>query len=124
MKVLGNICWLLFGGLEAAIGYVVGSLALMVTIIGIPFALQTLKIAVLMLWPFGSKVVKVDHSFGCLNTVMNIIWFFCGGIWIWFIHVLFGILLYISILGIPFGQQHFKLAGLALHPFGREITSG
>ena len=122
MKVLGNIIWLIFGGLETALEYLAGSLALMVTIVGIPFGLQTLKIGVLMLWPFGSKVVKSDSSWGCLNTVMNIIWLIVAGFWIWLTHMFFGLLLYITILGIPFGQQHFKLAWLALHPFGREIV--
>lgn len=123
MKFIGNIIWLIFGGLESALGYLVGSLALMVTIIGIPFGLQTLKIGVLMLWPFGSKVEKVDNGWGCLNTIMNILWFFVAGIWICLIHVFFGVLLCITILGIPFGMQHFKLAELALTPFGREIVS-
>ena len=123
MKILGNIIWLIFGGFETAIEYLAGSLALMVTIIGIPFGLQTLKIGVLMLWPFGSKVVKADNSWGCLNTVMNVIWFFVAGIWICITHVLFGLLLYVTIIGIPFCSQHFKLAHLALHPFGREIIT-
>ena len=123
MNFLGNIIWLIFGGFESAIGYLTGSLALMITIIGIPFGLQTLKLGVLMLWPFGSKVVEVDNSWGCLNTLMNVFWFFVAGIWIWLIHILFGLLLYITIIGIPFGNQHFKLAGLALHPFGREIIT-
>jgi len=123
MKLLGNILWLIFGGLETALEYLVASLVIMVTIIGIPFGLQTLKIGVLMLWPFGSKVVKVDNNWGCLNTIMNIIWFFIAGIWICITHLFFGALLYITILGIPFGNQHFKLAGLALTPFGREIIT-
>ena len=123
MKVIGNIIWLIFGGLETGVEYLLGSIILLITIIGIPFGLQTLKIGMLMLWPFGSKVVKVDNSWGCLNTVMNVIWFFCAGIWIWLTHFVFGILLCITIIGIPFGNQHFKLAGLALHPFGREIMT-
>ena len=121
MKILGNIIWLLFGGLATAIEYFVSSLALMVTIIGIPFALQTIKIGALCLWPFGSKVVKKESSTGCLSALMNTIWFFVGGIWIAMTHLLFGVLLYITIIGIPFGKQHFKMAHIALVPFGREI---
>ena len=68
-------------------------------------------------------MVEVDNSWGCLNTLMNVFWFFVAGIWIWLIHILFGLLLYITIIGIPFGNQHFKLAGLALHHFGREIIT-
>ena len=121
MKILGNIIWLVFGGIEIAIEYVIGSLAMMITIIGIPFGLQSLKLGILALWPFGSRVVKKPTS-GCLNTLMNIIWFFVGGVWIWLTHIFFGLLLCITIIGIPFGKQHFKLADIALTPFGREIV--
>ena len=124
MKTLGNIIWLIFGGLETAIEYFVASLALMVTIVGVPFGLQTMKIGVLCLWPFGSKIKKSEHNMGkgCLNTAMNIIWIIFAGIGIAFTHVLFGIVFYITILGIPFGKQHFKMAHIALTPFGREIV--
>lgn len=121
MKTIGNIIWLIFGGIETAIEYLLSSVALMVTIIGIPFGLQTLKLGLFCLWPFGSKVEKRPES-GCLNTAMNILWFFVGGLWIWITHVFFGILLYITIIGIPFARQHFKMAGLALTPFGRTIS--
>lgn len=124
MKTLGNIIWLIFGGLETAIEYFVASLALMVTIVGVPFGLQTMKIGVLCLWPFGSKIKKSEHGMGkgCLNTAMNIIWIIFAGIGIALTHVLFGIVFYITILGIPFGKQHFKMAHIALTPFGREIV--
>ena len=89
MKLLGNIIWLVFGGIEIAIEYLVASVAMMITIIGIPFGLQSLKLGLLALWPFGSQVKKKPSS-GCLNTAMNILWFFVGGIWIWLTHVFFG----------------------------------
>jgi uncharacterized membrane protein YccF (DUF307 family) len=95
----------------------------MITIIGIPFGLQTIKLGVLALWPFGSKVVRTEMAGGCLSTLMNIIWFFIGGIWIFLTHILFGALLFITIIGIPWAQQHFKLAHIALTPFGREIRT-
>ena len=122
MKIIGNIIWLLFGGIFTSIGYVISSLCLMITIIGIPFGLQTLKLASLALWPFGSKVVDNGASGGCLQLVMNILWLFCGGFCICLSHLFFGLLLCITIIGIPFGQQHFKMAGLALTPFGKTIT--
>lgn len=122
MKILGNIFWLVFGGLECALGYVSGSIALMVTIIGIPLGLQTLKLALLCLWPFGSEVKKGDSPVGCIRIPMNIIWLLFGGIWVWLSHIVFGLLLCITIVGIPFGRQHFKMAGLALTPFGREVV--
>ena len=120
MKFLGNLIWVIFGGIEIAIEYILSSLAMMITIIGIPFGLQTLKLGMLALWPFGKKVVRKPTS-GCLNTVMNVIWFFVGGLPIAITHVLLGIVFYITIVGIPFGKQHMKLAHIALTPFGREI---
>ena len=121
MKLIGNIIWLVFGGIEIAIEYILASLAMMITIVGIPFGLQSLKLGVLALWPFGKRVERKPTS-GCLNAVMNVIWFFVGGIWIALTHVLFGLLFYITIVGIPFGKQHMKLAHIALTPFGRKIV--
>lgn len=122
MNLLMNILWLLFGGIFIALEYLVSSLLMMITIIGIPFGLQTLKMALLALFPFGKEVRTCPHSGGCLSILMNILWIFLGGIWISLSHLAFGILLCISIIGIPFGMQHFKLAGLALTPFGKEIV--
>lgn len=123
MKTLGNIIWLICGGLVTCIEYIVASVGLMITIIGIPFGLQTLKMAMLALWPFGKEVVSdTSASSGCLSLIMNIIWIFIGGIWICLSHLAFGILLCITVIGIPFGLQHFKLAGLALTPFGKTIV--
>jgi uncharacterized membrane protein YccF (DUF307 family) len=121
MNLLGNLIWLLFGGICIALEYIVSSLVLIVTIIGIPFGFQTLKLATLALWPFGKDTRITEISSGCLSTLMNVIWLLTGGIWICLSHVFFGILLAITIIGIPFARQHFKLATLALTPFGREI---
>ena len=122
MKTLGNIIWLIFGGVVTCIEYLISSLILMITIIGIPFGLQTLKLAMLALWPFGSKITDSGNSGGCLNIVMNIFWIIFGGFWICLTHLFFGLLLCITIIGIPFGRQHFKMAGLALTPFGKTIS--
>ena len=121
MKLLGNIIWLIFGGLVTAIEYVIASLCMMITIIGIPFGLQTIKLGLLALWPFGSKVIDKGSS-GCLSVIMNILWIIFGGFWICLTHLFFGILLCITIIGIPFGNQHFKMAKLALTPFGKDIV--
>lgn len=94
----------------------------MVTIIGIPFGIQTLKLAILSLWPFGAEIRLKAGNSGCLSTIMNLIWIFIGGFWICLTHLLFGVLFAITIIGIPFAMQHFKLAGLALTPFGKEIV--
>jgi uncharacterized membrane protein YccF (DUF307 family) len=121
MSLIGNLIWLIFGGIIIALEYFVASLLLMLTIIGIPFGLQTFKLGVLALWPFGREAVLTKSSGGCLSVLMNILWILLGGIWIALTHLLFGILLAITIIGLPFGVQHFKLAALALTPFGREI---
>ena len=123
MKVLGNIIWFIFGGIEIAIEYFLAGTVLLITIIGIPFGLQCFKLGVLALWPFGSEVKKQSGKTGCLSTGMNILWFFLGGILICLTHVAFGVLFYLTIIGIPFGNQHFKLAHIALTPFGREIVN-
>jgi uncharacterized membrane protein YccF (DUF307 family) len=120
MKFFGNLIWLIFGGLITAIEYLIASILMMITIIGIPFGFQTLKLAMLALWPFGSKVVDNGNS-GCLSVIMNILWLFLGGLCICLTHLFFGILLCITIIGIPFGNQHFKMAKLALTPFGKDI---
>ncbi len=122
MRILGNLLWWLFGGLEAAICYFTGSLAMAITIIGIPVALQTFKLGLLCLWPFGAEIRETEGPHGCIRIPLNIIWIICGGFWAWLCHILFGILLFITIIGIPFGQQHFKMAKLSLAPFGKDVT--
>lgn len=122
MSLFMNLLWLLFGGIFIAIEYLIASLLMMVTIIGIPFGVQTLKMAGLALMPFGKEVRSRPDSGGCLSLVMNVLWIFLGGIVICLSHLAWGILLCITIIGIPFGRQHFKLAGLALTPFGKEIV--
>lgn len=117
-----NILWLLLGGIFTAIEYVIASLGMMITIIGIPFGLQTLKLSLLALCPFGKKIETAPQAGGCLSIIMNILWILLGGIWISVSHLVFGIVLCITIIGIPFGKQHFKLAGLALSPFGKHIV--
>lgn len=121
MKILGNLIWLIFGGFIIAIEYFIGSIILMLTIVGIPFGLQTLKMGSLSIWPFGRTSRMEPQSSGCLYVFMNVLWLVCGGIWIALTHAFFGVLLYITIIGIPFGNQHFKLTEVAINPFGRRI---
>ena len=111
MNLLLNIIWLICGGFLICVEYIVSSLLLMITIVGIPFGFQTLKLSML-----------APGDGGCLSVLMNIIWILVGGIWISLSHLAFGVLLCITVIGIPFGLQHFKLAGLALTPFGKEIV--
>ena len=122
MSLLMNILWMLFGGIVTAVEYLISSLAMMVTIIGIPFGLQTLKLSLLALCPFGKEIQTTPQAGGCLSVIMNILWIVMGGFWISLTHLGFGLLLCITIVGIPFGRQHFKLAGLALTPFGKQIV--
>lgn len=123
MKILGNFIWLIFGGIIIAVEYFIGSLILMITIIGIPFGVQTLKMASLAIWPFGRRSIIKERASGCLYIFMNVLWLLCGGLWIAATHAFFGVLLCITIIGIPFGLQHFKLTEIALNPFGRDIES-
>ena len=123
MNLLGNIIWLLFGGIVIAIQYLIGSIVLMITIVGIPFGRQTLKMAALAIWPFGRYTVVHSRASGCLYILMNVIWLLFGGLWIAVSHAVFGLILCITIIGIPFGLQHFKLTAIALSPFGRDIVN-
>lgn len=122
MSILMNILWLLLGGIFTAVEYVIASLCMMITIIGIPFGLQTLKLSLLALCPFGKEIQSTPQAGGCISILMNILWILLGGIWISLSHLVFGLVLCITIIGIPFGMQHFKLAGLALTPFGKHIV--
>ena len=122
MTTLGNTIWIVFGGFFIAFEYVLASFTLMITIVGIPFGLQTLKLAELALFPFGKKIVQNDTSSGCISALMNIIWFFVGSLPIALTHLGLGLLFYITIIGIPFGNQHFKLMKLAFVPFGKKIV--
>ncbi len=92
------------------------------TIIGIPFGLQLMKMAEFALWPFGHNVEPDTNDGSCLSILMNVIWIFVGGIEIALIHLGFGLMLCLTIIGIPFGVQHFKMALLALIPFGKKIS--
>jgi uncharacterized membrane protein YccF (DUF307 family) len=121
MSLIGNLIWLLLGGIFIAVEYFVSSLVLIITIIGIPFGLQTMKLGLLALWPFGHTTRQIGSGSGCLTVFMNVLWLLCGGIWIALSHLVIGLLLTITLVGIPFGRQHFKLVALALSPFGREI---
>ena len=121
MKIIGNIIWVIFGGLILALEYAICGLIWCITIIGIPFGIQLFKCASLALWPFGREVRNKQNSTGCLSTGMNVLWFLLGGIWLALEHVIAGLIFCITIIGIPFGKQHFKLAVIVFTPFGREI---
>ena len=119
MKLIGNIIWLIFGGLEMAIITFLEGLLLCITIIFIPVGLQLFKVAKFLLWPMGKKVVeKKPNGF---KMVINIIWCIFGGLWNALMYLLVGVLYCITIIGIPFGLQYFKLARFILTPLGHDF---
>lgn len=121
MKSLGNIIWLIFGGLLIALIYFIVGFLLCLTIIGIPFGLQLFKFGKYSLWPFGREMTFAPDEPGCLSLVMNFLWIVLGWWEIAILHFVFGLLLCITIIGIPWGIQHFKMAWNALFPFGKII---
>ena len=121
MKLLGNLIWILFGGFLIALLYFIVGLVMCVTIIGIPFGVQLMKLGAFVLWPFGRDLVDKPSEPGCLSVLMNVIWIFTGWWKIAVGHLFFGLLCCITVIGIPFGLQHFKLAKASLTPFSKEI---
>jgi len=121
MSILGNILWLIFGGLVAGLGYILAGVILCCTVIGIPFGIQTIKIGVATLAPFGKQVVELPDSNSPLRVVFNIIWLVLFGWELALAHLASAFILAITIIGIPFAVQHIKLVPLALFPFGRDL---
>lgn len=119
MNFIGNIIWLVFGGIVAAIAWSLAGLILSVTIIGIPFGIQCFKIAIFVLWPFG-KEIEIGN-FGVGGLLFNIIWIIVLGWEIAIAHLIIGIIFCITIIGIPFGLQHLKFSKLGIVPFGAKI---
>ena len=121
MNVLGNILWFILGGFITAVMYFLAGLLLCCTIIGIPFGVQLFKFGVFALMPFGHEVTENEGASGCLNMGFNILWILMGWWEVAIVHAVFGLIFCITIVGIPFGVQHFKIAGYTLIPFGRTI---
>ena len=122
MNILGNILWIVLGGIFISMYYALVGLLFCITIVGIPFGVQLFKMAGFALWPFGHQVTAGPNDSGCMSIFMNIIWVVLGGVEIAVMHAIFGLICCVTIVGIPFGLQHFKMALLALAPFGKEIS--
>lgn len=122
MKTILNILWLVLAGVWLAIGYVFAGVILAITIIGIPFAVQAFKLAGYALWPFGRTLVRSPTRYKGLSAVANVLWVILAGWWLALLHLVTGILLCLTIIGIPLGVGSFKMAGAALVPFGRTIV--
>ena len=121
MSAFGNLLWIVIGGgIVIFAEYLIAAVILAVTIIGIPFAVQCVKLAMLSLLPFGREV---GGRSGAISTLFNIVWLLTAGLVLALTHLFFAILCGITIIGLPFAKQHIKLAELALMPFGREIVS-
>jgi uncharacterized membrane protein YccF (DUF307 family) len=121
MTLLGNLIWLIFGGLISGIAWIVAGLALCITIIGIPFGLQAMKVGVATLAPFGKEVRELPDANSILRIVFNLIWIVLFGWELAIAHLVWAVVLGLTIIGLPFAKQHIKLIPIALMPFGREL---
>ena len=121
MSLLGNIIWLIFGGFFSGVGYILGGLSTCLTIIGIPLGLATIQVGIASFTPFGREIKKSPEADSALYQILNVVWIVVFGWAIALNHLLWGLLLAITIIGLPFAKQHFKLMILALFPFGRSF---
>ena len=122
MVLLGNLLWIIVGGgIIVFFCYLIGGLVLCCTIVGIPFGVQCIKLSLLGLMPFGQEVRDTKAASGFLAIVMNVLWIFIGGIELVITHLVFAVILAITIVGLPFAKQHLKLASMAMTPFGKTI---
>jgi uncharacterized membrane protein YccF (DUF307 family) len=128
MTLILNVLWFFFGGWLAGLTWMVAALLLAVTVVGLPWAQAAFRIGVFSLFPFGKAVVsrrtatgQDDLGTGPLGLALNIVWFVLAGWYIALAHVLIGVALVVTIIGIPFGIQHFKLAAIALAPIGKDV---
>lgn len=123
MRLLGNIIWVVFGGWLVALEYLLAAVGLMVTVVGIPFGWQLAKIAWLSLLPFGNDFDRLEADFPVTRWIFNVLWFLFFGAFIALSHLFLALLFSLTIVGIPFGIQHLKLAKVALWPFGLSFDS-
>ena len=121
MSLFGNIIWLIFGGFISGVGYILGGASICMTIVGIPFGIQNIKLGFATMTPFGKENVVAPDAGSTINTILNAIWVILFGWEIALSHLIHGLILAITIIGLPFAQQHFKLIPLALFPFGRQL---
>lgn len=122
MSIIGNLLWLLFGGLLAALGYFIAGCLTCLTIVGIPFGIQSIKLAGATLIPMGREIRTRDDADTPLKVVFNILWLVLFGWELALHHLLWVVVLGATVIGIPFALQHFKLFKLSLWPFGREFS--
>ena len=121
MSFLGNVIWFIFGGFVIALIYFIVGLVMCLTVVGIPFGVQLFKLGTYALWPFGHEMEYRPGEPGCLSTLMNLIWILLGWWEVALLHLAFGIVFCITIVGIPWGVQHFKMAIGSIFPFGKTV---
>ena len=119
MSTLGNIIWFVFGGFLSGLAWLVSGALLCATVVGIPYGLQCFKFASLSFFPFGKDV---KYGGGAVSTLANVIWLIFFGLWMAVVNLAIGLLWCLTVIGIPFGRQFFKIAKLALTPFGAQIV--
>lgn len=122
MRLLLNIVWFVLAGLWMTIGYAFAALICFIFIITIPFGIASLRIGTFALWPFGKTVVKRPDA-GIASGIGNVIWFIFCGWWLALGHLVAGVALCVTIIGIPLGLASFKLIPVSLLPMGRDIVS-
>jgi uncharacterized membrane protein YccF (DUF307 family) len=122
VRLLLNIIWFVLAGFWLFIGYALAALLCFVFIVTIPFGIAALRIAFFGVWPFGRAVVPQPGK-GVGSSLGNVLWFVLGGWWLALLHLITGVLLCLTIIGIPFGLANFKLINVSMRPFGREIVS-
>jgi uncharacterized membrane protein YccF (DUF307 family) len=130
MRAIGNLLWFILGGVWMGLAWWIAGLLAYVSIVGIPWGKACFVIGRFTFFPFGKEAIsrkeltqKDDIGTGALGTVGNVIWFILAGVWLAIGHVSSALLNFITIIGIPFGIQHLKLAGIALAPIGKTIVS-
>ena len=119
MRLIGNILWFICGGIISGLSWLAAGILWCITIVGIPIGLQCFKFAGLSFWPFGKEVV---YGGGAMSTIANLFWLIISGIPLALENLILGLICCITIIGIPFGKQFFKIAKLALTPFGASVV--
>lgn len=121
MSLLGNLIWLICGGLWSGILYMLAGALLCLTIIGIPFGLMAFRLGLASMAPFGKRIVDRPDEQGLLHLVFNVVWLLVAGWGIAVSHMVWALILAVTIVGLPFAKQHLKLVPVALLPFGRDL---
>jgi len=121
LRLLLNLIWLVFGGLFMALGYAVAALVFCILIVTIPFGIAAGRMALFCVWPFGRTLVRRRDA-GVASTIGNVLWILLAGWWLALGHLITGVLMCITIIGIPLGLANFKLIPVSLTPLGREVV--